>query len=232
MLQIFKNAWDYFRRHGWATALEIAVNFVLPYTIYSLSQTQLGDVKALAASTAPPIVWSIVEFLRHRRVDALSILVLLGIALSLLALIGGGSVRILQLREKLVTVIIGAVFLGSAAIGKPLVYGLARASMIRKKSSELKAFEARRSSERFRRVMTLITLVWGFGLLADAAVSVALIYNLSIRNYLIAGPVIGYGTLGALGLWTAWYARLQKRKGEARRAEVSTQAEELELRNN
>jgi hypothetical protein len=160
----------------------------------------------------------IAEFARHRRVDALSILVLLGIALSLLAFLGGGSVRFLQLREKLVTVVIGCVFLGSAAIRRPLIFELARASMIRKSSSELQQFESLNANNYFRRTMTIMTLVWGFGLLADAAISVALIYTISIRDYLIAGPIVGYGTMGALALWTFFYARRQRRKGEARRA--------------
>ena len=218
MNEIFGKIRAFLREHGRATAVELLVNFVLPYVIYVLAQKQLGDVKALMASSAPPIVWSIVEFARHRRVDALSILVLLGIALSLLAFIGGGSVRLLQLREKMVTVIIGCVFLGSAAIGRPLIYQLARASMIRKSSSELQQFESLNANRYFRRTMTIMTLVWGFGLLADAAVSAALIYTISIRDYLIAGPFIGYGTMGALSLWTFFYARRQRHKGEVRRA--------------
>ncbi len=218
MNEILGKVQAYIREHGRATAVELLVNFVLPYVIYVLAQKQFGDVKALMASSAPPIVWSIVEFARHRRVDALSILVLLGIALSLLAFIGGGSVRLLQLREKMVTVIIGCVFLGSAVIGRPLIYQLARASMIRKSSSELQQFESLNTNRYFRRTMTIMTLVWGFGLLADAAVSVALIYTISIRDYLIAGPIVGYGTMGALSLWTFFYARRQRRKGKARRA--------------
>jgi hypothetical protein len=83
-------------------------------------------VRALLASSAPPIAWSLVEFARHRRVDALSVLVAAGIVLSLLAMIGGGGPKFLQLRENLVTGIIGLVFLGSA-----LIYQLARAGMRR-----------------------------------------------------------------------------------------------------
>ena len=218
MNEILGKVQVYLRENGQAAALELLVNFVLPYVIYVLAQKQLGDVKALMASSAPPILWSIVEFARHRRVDALSVLVLLGIALSLLAFIGGGSVRLLQLREKLVTVIIACVFLGSAAIGRPLIYQLARASMIRKSSSELQHFESLNTNRYFRRTMTIMTLVWGFGLLADAAVSVALIYSISVRDYLIAGPIVGYGTMGMLAMWTFFYARGQRRKGELRRA--------------
>lgn len=75
----------------------------------------------------PPILWSLVEFARRRRLDALSVLVVSGIALSLLAMLGGGGARFLQLREKLVTAVIGLLFVGSALISKPLVYELARA---------------------------------------------------------------------------------------------------------
>lgn len=203
------------RQHGRAAALEILINFALPYAIYTLMEKSYGDVTALMASSLPPILWSIVEFLRHRRVDAVSILVLLGIVLSLLAFVGGGSVRLLQMREKFVTIIIGVIFVGSAAIGRPLIYELARASMKRKASSELESFEALRENKAFRRSMTLMTLVWGFGLLADAAVSILLIYTQPIREYLVAGPALGYATMGGLALWTFLYVRHKKRKRAA-----------------
>jgi hypothetical protein len=215
---LFEKRRSFARDHGRTVAVEGTINFLLPYLLYSLTQKQLGDARALMVSSAPPILWSIAEFIRHRRVDAVSLLVLAGIALSLAAYAGGGSVRMLQLREKLVSTVIALVFLGSAAIGKPLIYELARASMKRKNSEELAQFESLRDNKHFRRAMTVMTLVWGFGLLADVAVSVALIYTISIRQYLIVGPILGYSTMGALSLWTFWYARTQRRKGEARRA--------------
>jgi hypothetical protein len=213
----------FLRDRGWSTAAEIIVNFVLPYAIYVLTQKHLGDVKALMASSAPPILWSIAEFIRHRRVDALSMLVLGGIVLSLLAFVGGGSVRFLQLREKFVTVLIGGIFIGSAAIGRPLIYELARATMVRNKSAELERFEGLRENKYFRRTMTIMTLAWGFGLLADAAIAIVLMYMLSVANYLIVSPIVGYGTIGVLSLWTFWYAKRQRRKGDARRAAEAAQ---------
>jgi hypothetical protein len=145
-------------------------------------------------------------------------LVVAGIALSLLAMVGGGGVKFLQLREKLVTGVIGLVFLGSAAIGKPLVYELARATMRRKSEEEAQEFEALQVHAAFRRTMMIMTLVWGVGLLADVAVSAALVFMLSIREYLLINPIIGYGTMGGLSLWSFLYGRRAKRRGEARRA--------------
>ena len=111
----------YGRANGARLGLELLMNFVGPFVIYSVLDPKIGDVDALLASSAPPIAWSLVEFVRRRRVDALSMLVLAGIALSLLAFLGGGGVKFLQLREKLVTALIGLAFLGSAAIGRPLI---------------------------------------------------------------------------------------------------------------
>jgi hypothetical protein len=140
-------------------------------------------------------------------------------------MLGGGGVRFLQLREKLVTAAIGLAFLGSAIIGKPLVYELARAIRRRRSEEEALQFEALQIHAGFRRTMMLMTLVWGIGLLAEFAVSVALMFAVSIRMYLLINPVLGYGTMGALSLWTFLYARHARRRGEARRAEALAQVQ-------
>jgi hypothetical protein len=176
----------------------------------------LGDADALIASSVPPIVWSIIEFIRRRRVDALSLIVLTGIALSLLALIGGGGVRFLQLREKLVTGLIGLIFLGSAATGWPLMYQLSRATSMRRSTAEAQALEALQYNVHFRRTMLVMTLVWGFGLVAEAAVASVLVFALPIGQFMLVSGALSYGALAALGVWTAWYARRQRRRGQAR----------------
>lgn len=206
------------RRNAGTVLVEALVNFILPYLIYSYAEASYGEVNALLLSSAPPILWSLVEFARHRRIDAVSVLVVSGILLSLLAMLGGGGPQFLQLREKLVTGVIGLVFVGSALIRRPLIYELARASMRRKSSEEAEQFEALNIHAGFRRTMTVMTLVWGLGLLADVAVSVMMVFTISIREYLIVNPFVSYGTLGVLILWTSLYGQRQKRKGEARRA--------------
>lgn len=216
---------QFLRKNSLTILREGGVNIVLPYIIYSTAQPIYGDVNALIASSAPPIVWSIIEFARHRRVDFLSIFVLLGIVLSLLAFVGGGGVKFLQLREKLVTVVFSFIFLGSAAVGKPIIYELARGGMKRSnQTAELQRFEKLRDNNAFRRSMTIMTLAWGFGLLADALVSIALVYTISIKEYLVVSPVLGYATMGSLTLWTVWYARKRRREGEARAAAAQAQA--------
>lgn len=210
---------------GPALAADLGVNFVLPFVIYSYAAPHWGDVRALIASSIPPILWSIVEFVRHRRLDALSMLVLAGIVLSLLAFFGGGGARMLQLREKLVTGVVGLAFLFSAAIRRPLIYELARAGMARRGSAEAERMRSLVDDPLFRRSMTLMTLVWGFGLIADVAIASALVFSLTIKEYMIVNPIEGYAVLGALGLWTFWYGRRAKSRNEAIRAAAHARPE-------
>jgi len=205
------------RAHGVKIGLEVLVNFILPFLIYDFGKDRLGDVGALMASSGPPILWSIVEFIREKKVDAVSILVLVGIALSLLAFAGGGGVKFLQLRENLVTGLVGLVFLGSALIGRPLIYQLARAGMRRNTPDKVAEFEALKDNVNFRRAMTVMTLVWGFGLLASCSLCCVLVFIVSIKEYLLINAPISYAAMGLLAAWNVWYVRQAQRKGQARR---------------
>lgn len=203
-----------------STIIELLANVALPYLVYVKAEASHGQVCALLAASLPPIVWSGIEFARKRRIDAVSILVLAGIVLSLLAFLGGGSVRFLQLRENLVTGLIGLIFLGSAAIGRPLIYQLARAGKLRESQAEAERFEALRDKPRFRRTMTVMTVVWGVGLLAQTAVACLLVFSMSIPRYLIVSPIVGYSMMGCLALWTFWYVKRMKRRGPAAAAKA------------
>ena len=208
------------RKSGGPILVEVVINLIAPLILYDLAVHRLGEVGALMVSSIPPILWSLIEFARRRRVDAISVLVLGGIALSLVLYLGGGSAHLLQLREKLVTALIGGAFLVSALIGRPLIYELARASMKRKPGSQedLAEFERLKDNVYFKRVMRVMTLVWGFGLIADAGVSALLVLRLPVRDYLVVGPIFGYGVLGLLSLWTFLYVRRARRLGAQRRA--------------
>lgn len=214
-----RSALTWVRRNGAHILLEVSVNFALPYALFRLIQPELGDVGGLVAGAVPPLAWSVAGFVRVRRIDALSLLVLAGIALSLLALAAGGGARLLQLRERLVTGAIGLVFLGSAAIGRPIIHQLARARIRRRTPGELGAFDSLRESPIFRRAMMVMTLTWGVFLVADSALAAGLVFVLSVRDYLLIAPLIGYPLFAALTVWTFWYAR--RRLAAARSAAMA-----------
>jgi hypothetical protein len=212
------------KTNGRTVALEAIVNFAGPYLIYVVAKPHVGEVGALLASSGPPIAWSLIEFARHRRLDALSVLVLSGIALSLLAMLGGGGVKWLQLRERLVTIVIGLVFLGSAAIGKPIIYQLARARSLRGDGAQARELEALKDNVHFRRVMMNMTIVWGAGLLIEAAINIVLVFTLSVEQYLLVHPFVGWAGTGLLVGYTLLYVRHAQAQGAKRRAALEAEA--------
>jgi hypothetical protein len=65
--------------------------------------------------------------------------------------------------------------------------------------------------------------VWGLGLILDVAIGAALVFKLTIKEYMIVNPIQGYAVLGSLSLWTFWYSRRSKTRNEAHRAAEAQQ---------
>jgi hypothetical protein len=201
--------------------VEIAVNFLLPWLAYRVALPHLGETGALIASAVPPIVWSLVELVRFRRIDALSVMVVAGIVLSVAAMALGGSPRMLLLRESLVSGAVGVVFLLSLPMRRPLIFYLARATVAREMAGGAAHFEALwRERPTLATSMRLMTLVWGVGLTGETALRSWMALTWPIERFLVISPFIGYGIYGGLALWTLWY-----RKTLTRRASAPVQAD-------
>ena len=183
---------------------EILVNFILPYFVYVKTWMMIGQVHALILSSLPPIIWTAARSAYSRKTDALSLLVILGIFLSLVAFIGGGSVRFVQLRQNLVIGLIGLLFLSSIVFRRPLILPLARATILRSDLGGVRTLDELQAKHEFRRDMMMLTAVWGVGLLAETAAACILLYCMPIQEFLIVNPVVGYGAMGGLVLWSLW----------------------------
>ena len=111
------------------------------------------------------------------------------------------------MREKLATGIIGLALVDSVAAGTPLMAILVEASVARAPADRAERLRAVLALPGFPRAARLLTLVWGIGLLADVAISAAMIFLLPVSACLVAGPLFGYAVTGALSLWTWRYAK-------------------------
>ena len=193
--------------------VELAVNLLLPWLAYRLALPHWGELGALYASAVPPIVWSLFEFARARRVDALSVLILLGIVLSIVMMALGGSPKLLLLRESLVSGAIGVAFLLSLAMKRPLTFYLARATVARESEGGAERFEALWNERPgLRKSIRLMTLVWGVGLTGENVLRSWLAWHWPVERYLVVSPFISYAIFGGLTVWTLIYrTRLKNR---------------------
>ncbi|KVE25628.1 VC0807 family protein [Burkholderia vietnamiensis] len=188
--------------------LELVVNLLLPWVAYRVAHPHFGETGALYASAVPPIVWSVVEFVRSRRVDAVAAIVLLGIALSLIGMALGGDARTLLMRESLASGSIGVVFLLSLFRDRPLIFYLARATVAREMAGGAERFETVWAEQPYlRRMLRLMTFVWGTCMTVEMLLRLWMVMTWPVERVLVVSPIMGYTVFGTLLLWTFWYRR-------------------------
>jgi uncharacterized protein involved in cysteine biosynthesis len=132
-----------------SASLPLVVNIALPFVIYHFAAPHLGESGGLVLSSVPAVLWSLLEIMRFRRLDAISLLVLLGIFLSLGAMAVGGSVRFLLLRE------VESLVRSPAQDCRSTTNGL----IARRWGSNLRSFENERCHSLLRNV-TIAAITW------------------------------------------------------------------------
>ena len=191
----------------------LLINVALPWLAYRLALPHWGLQGGLIASAFPPIAWMGWDLVRYRHFDALSALVLIGIALSLVALAAGGDVRLKSVEDPMVSGMIGASFLVSLALPRPLVFYLARSTMAREDPRSAELFEQRwRKRPTLAAYIRLMTIVWGVGMLGENLLRSAIVWRWpSDPRSALASQVVSYVVYGGLMLWTFWCRRQIRR---------------------
>lgn len=179
-------------------ALELAVNLFVPWLAYeALTRHGWTELQALMAVTVVPLVWGLGVLVRERRWDPLSAFSAGGMLLSLLACLWAEDIRALQVRESYLTLLIGLLLLGSAAVGRPLLLTLIASQVP----------PERLQAPPVRRLFTTLTWGWGVVLVLEFAVKLWMIGAMSISAVLAVGPWVQNGILALAVLWSVWLVR-------------------------
>ena len=157
-----------------AAVIELALNVALPYGVYLLLRRwDVSQAHALVLSAVPPLAVAAMGFVRRRRIDMLSVLVITTTVLALIATVLSDSGFVALVRHSLVTGTLAIVFALSLAAPRPMLFYLSRDTTCRT-AEAANAFEARWSRPAFRRFMRELTVVWAFFLAAEAALRLIL----------------------------------------------------------
>ncbi|MBP6345948.1 MAG: VC0807 family protein [Neisseriaceae bacterium] len=185
--------------------IDLIANFLAPWLLFTGLEPSLGSFQALLASAIPPILWSLIELIRNRRLDALSLLIIGGIALSLLAMGFGADERVLLMRESWITGAMGVALLLSVLIKRPLLPWLMHAIMRRQApgSTQQQAL----AHPLFQASLNTATWVWGLGLMIEAGIRLSMAAYWPIADNLLYGPIVSYGIMLLLLLWLILHHR-------------------------
>ena len=193
--------------------VEIILNGLLPWAVFRwLTEARhWSEYHALVAITVIPSVIALVEFLRHRRLDAIAITSLVSILIGLAMTAMTSDVRLLQIRESYLTLVVGLVFLISGLVGKPVMYFMARAQMKQLGKSERFERDWEQQPD-LRRYLKVVTTFWGITLLAEFAAKLWLIENFPMAQVLAWSPFALYGILAVAMAWTLLYSRAYRHR--------------------
>lgn len=185
-----------------------------PLVAYNvLRSAGFSSVSALVLSGVFPAVGVTIGIIQHRRVDALGVLVLAGIAAGAVIGLVSHNARLVLDEGSVPTAVFGLICLGSLGTPEPLMYRLA-VEFIGPDTPKGQEFTGLWQYAEFRRVFRVITAVWGIGFLAEAVARVVIVQNTSTGTALAISKVLPYAVAAVLMAWTFGYGQYQKRKGE------------------
>ncbi len=148
-----------------------------------------------------------------REVNPVSVLVMLGIATSIVALFITGDPRLLLIRESLFTGAFGLLCLFSLLLPRPMMFYFGRYFMTGGDPKRRKLFEDRWQNPIVRRGHRLITVVWGLVYLGEFVLRVILVYTLAASIVLAVTPILlGLATIFTI-IWTFRYAYALRDRG-------------------
>jgi len=178
---------------------------------YALHLLGASDWVALLAATGLSglrLVWVAV---RSRRVTWFGAVMLAVFGMGLALAFVGGDPRFLLVKDSFGTAGVGLVFLVSLLTARPLTLS---AFQTWKPAEAEEMGELYRTVPAARRIFRVSSLVWGLGLLAEAAVRVPLVYLLPLDVAVGASTGLMVVTMVGLSVWNGVYATRARRRAE------------------
>ncbi len=169
------------RRPGTGAPI-LAIEVALPIALYyALRAAGTSVYLALLIGAAVPATVGVATLVRSRTIDQVGAFMLTTMLLGVVVALIAGSPRFLLAKEAWVTGAVGGWFLISATRRRPLAFVFARAMLEGRPRFTAESWDALWDrSPSFRRTFRTSSLIWGVGMLVDAAARVALAYALPV----------------------------------------------------
>ncbi|HKF20280.1 MAG TPA: VC0807 family protein [Candidatus Angelobacter sp.] len=185
----------------------IFLNAAVPVILYKLARRYFSasEFAALVVAAMFPLGKSAYGLVRGRQLDPISILVLLGIVTDAIAMLFGGSPRLLLVRESMFTGAFGVACLVSLLLPRPMMFYFSRYFIAGTDPVRQARFNASWQFPDVRFCHRLITTVWGFVFLGELILRIILIYQLPAAVVLVVSPIlIGVLTIATM-VWAFRY---------------------------
>ncbi len=182
---------------------------------YGLHAAGVSDYRALLAGTIVAGLRVAFVALRNRRLDGFAAFLMAMFAVGLALAFATGDARFMLAKDSVGTAVAGLIFLSTCVVGRPVIfYAAQRFATTTSEKRELwnTLWQTKLA---FRRGFRVMSVVWGVGLLVEAAVRIPLIYLLPIQIMVGLSTVLQVTAFTLLMTWNLWYGKRMQRAGQA-----------------
>jgi hypothetical protein len=194
------------------------LNGVCVIVVYQLVKhfTSASDVIALALSTVPAMVGTIITLIRQHSIDVLGAFTLITIVLSIGLTFLTGDARLFLIRESFLTVLFGIICLISLLFPKPLWFYIIRYFTVGNNHEQMVAYDTAWKFASFRGYIRTVTILWGVVYTVEFLIRLVMVYTLSIEEVLVISSIIFYALTILVSVATFHLgARLRKQRSES-----------------
>lgn len=184
--------WSMFLGLFWDVGLSLVAYYGLRALGASPYVALLGGT--VTAGLRIAYVWA-----RTRRFDGFAAFMLVEFGVGLGFALMTGDARFLVAKESFSTAVAGLVFLGTCAIGRPMIWHAAARFRPAQRADLERLW---RGSPGFRRTFRTLTAGWGVGMLVEAAARVVVAYTLPVDTAAGLSQLLRFAAIGLLVLWT------------------------------
>jgi len=175
----------------------------LPIVLYNLLVRQgLPVLWALVVSGLSPALNSLRVWLKTGRVEPLGIIVLAFLAIGTAASLVTGSVFFTLIKDSFLTGTFGLLCLVSLLARRPLMFAIVGQFVAGGDPARISWWDGLWQYAAVRSGMRFVTVVWGIAYLIEAFVRVGLALVLTPGQVVAISPVMGFGTMVLLIIWT------------------------------
>lgn len=197
--------WETISTLVWDVGLSIGVYYALRAFGTSVYVSMLGATLAAALRVA-------YVALLPRRFDVFAAFMLSVWGVGLLLSFVSGDARFVLAKDSVPTGLAGLIFLGTAVAGRPMIFAVIRRTQGRTERARAELDQRWGDEPAFRRTVTIMTCVWGVGMLAEAVLRLPMIYLLPVDAATGLSGLLQIATFVLLTFYTVIHRKLATRR--------------------
>ncbi|MBV9231903.1 MAG: hypothetical protein JOZ18_21515 [Chloroflexi bacterium] len=189
----------------------LLINAGVPLLINILAQPHMSSINALLLASSAPALFTLGTLIWKKRIDAMSLLVVVGFLLSAVFALLFQSPRLLLLQHSAVSGVFGVAMLISLLLPRPVLFYIARSMLTQNDPERMASFNADWAFPQVRTFYRISTMVWGCFTVAQVLLLAVLAFILPIPLMLTLGPILNFATMTPVIHWSMSYTRKNKR---------------------